>query len=75
VFGDGGVSVLNRWHYENCISFKLPLTIAIGSLVALHIEHDPTPREGLTIYAAHQRSRTLGPAERWLLDDLRRRLS
>lgn len=49
--------------------------IAIGSLVAIHIEHDPTPREGLTIYAAHQRSRTLGPAGRWLLDDLRRRLS
>ncbi|MBC7705434.1 MAG: LysR family transcriptional regulator [Rhodoferax sp.] len=49
--------------------------IASGSLVALHIEHDPTPREGLTIYAAHQRNRTLGPAGRWLLDDLRRRLS
>lgn len=49
--------------------------IATGSLVALQIEHDPTPREGLTIYAAHQRSRTLGPAGRWLLDDLRRRLS
>ena len=26
MFGDGGVSVLNRWHYENCISFKSPLT-------------------------------------------------
>jgi hypothetical protein len=26
VFSDGGVSVLNRWHYENCISFKSPLT-------------------------------------------------
>lgn len=49
--------------------------IATGKLVTLHIEYDPTPREGLTIYAAHQRSRTLGPAGRWLLDDLRRRLS
>lgn len=27
VFGDGGVSVLDRWHYENCIRFKSPLTI------------------------------------------------
>jgi DNA-binding transcriptional LysR family regulator len=52
----------------------LPL-IAAGNLVALQIEHDPTPREGLTIYAAHQRGRTLGPAGRWLLDDLTRRLS
>jgi hypothetical protein len=26
VFGDEGVSVLNRWPYENCISFKSPLT-------------------------------------------------
>ncbi|PLY40385.1 LysR family transcriptional regulator [Janthinobacterium sp. ROICE36] len=52
----------------------LPL-IAAGSLVALKIEHDPTPREGLTIYAAHQRGRTLGPAGRWLLVDLTRRLS
>lgn len=48
--------------------------IASGVLVALQIEHDPTPREGLTIYAAHQRSRTLGRAGRWLLDDLRHRL-
>ncbi len=48
--------------------------IASGVLVALHIEHDPTPREGLTIYAAHQRSRTLGRAGRWLLEDLRHRL-
>jgi len=28
--------------------------LASGKLVTLHIEHDPTPREGLTIYAAHQ---------------------
>lgn len=26
MFSDRGVSVLNRWHYENCISFKSPLT-------------------------------------------------
>jgi len=48
--------------------------IASGTLTALQIEHDPTPREGLTIYAAHLRSRTLGHAGRWLLDDLRQRL-
>lgn len=48
--------------------------IASGILVALHIEHDPTPREGLTIYVAHKRSRRLGHAGRWLLDDLKNRL-
>lgn len=48
--------------------------IASGSLVALQIDDDPTPREGLTIYAAHKRSHTLGHAGRWLLDDLRQRL-
>jgi hypothetical protein len=26
VFGDGGVSVLNRWDDEICISFQSPLT-------------------------------------------------
>ncbi|WP_440963191.1 hypothetical protein ACL58G_22125 [Massilia sp. GER05] len=26
MFGDGGVSVLNRWHDEICISFQSPLT-------------------------------------------------
>lgn len=45
-----------------------------GELVALQIENDPTPKEGLTIYAAHKRSRTPGPAGRWLLDDLKNRL-
>lgn len=48
--------------------------IANGSLIALQIEGDPTPREGLTIYAAHKRSRMLGHAGRWLLDDLMHRL-
>jgi len=48
--------------------------LATGRLVAIHIENDPTPAEGLTIYAAHQRGRTLGPAGRWLLDDLMHRL-
>lgn len=48
--------------------------IANGSLVALQIENDSSPREGLTIYAAHKRSRGLGHAGRWLLDDLRSRL-
>ncbi|MGI4848454.1 MAG: LysR family transcriptional regulator [Janthinobacterium lividum] len=49
--------------------------IASGDLTVLEVENDPTPREGLTIYAAHQRSRPLGTAGRWLLDDLRQRLS
>ena len=31
MFGDGGVSVLNRWHNEICISFQSPLTIGKGS--------------------------------------------
>ena len=48
--------------------------IAAGSLVAIEVENDPTPGEGLMIYAAHKRSRTLGQAGRWLLDDLRQRL-
>ena len=45
-----------------------------GRLVPLCIENDPTPEEGLTIYAAHTRNRPLGQAGQWLLDDLRRRL-
>jgi len=27
VFGNGGVSVLNRWDNEICISFQSPLTV------------------------------------------------
>ncbi|WNG33416.1 hypothetical protein F0U61_07135 [Archangium violaceum] len=34
-----------------------------------------TPGDGLTIYAAHRRDRVLGTAGRWLLDELRRRLT
>ena len=49
--------------------------ICEGKLVALTIEDDRTPREGLIIYAAHRRDRTLGPAGRWLLDRLRQRLA
>jgi DNA-binding transcriptional LysR family regulator len=49
--------------------------IADGQLVPFGIEDDPTPHEGLTIYAAHRRDRTLGPAGRWLLDELRVRTS
>lgn len=45
-----------------------------GQLKVIKIKDDPTPREGLTIYAAHLRVRTPGPAGRWLLDDLKRRL-
>ncbi len=49
--------------------------IAEGKLVALTIEDDPAPGEGLVIYAAHRRDRALGPAGRWLLDRLRQRLA
>lgn len=49
--------------------------ISSGNLQMLQLAEDPTPQEGLTIYAAHKRSHTLGPAGNWLLDDLRQRLS
>ncbi len=49
--------------------------IAEGRLVPLQLEDDPTPGEGLIIYAAHRRDRPLGPAGRWLLDQLRQRLA
>ena len=45
-----------------------------GLLKQIEIADDPTPREGLTIHAAHQRDRALGPAGRWLLGELRQRL-
>ena len=48
--------------------------IAAGTLKAIELEEEPTPPEGVTIHAAHRRDRVLGPAGRWLLDDLRRRL-
>lgn len=48
--------------------------VAMGALKVIEIQDDPTPREGLTIHAAHKRERVLGPAGRWLLDDLQRRL-
>ncbi|WP_254600897.1 LysR substrate-binding domain-containing protein [Caulobacter sp. S45] len=46
-----------------------------AKLVPLRIKDDPTPGEGLTIYAAHRRDITLGPAGRWLLERLRQRLA
>ena len=48
--------------------------LADGKLIAMEIEDDPTPKEGLVIYAAHRRDHMLGPAGRWLLDTLRQRL-
>jgi len=48
--------------------------LAEGRLVAIEIEDDPTPAEGLVIYAAHRRDHALGSAGRWLLDTLRERL-
>jgi DNA-binding transcriptional LysR family regulator len=50
-------------------------SLAAGQLQTLEIQDDPTPREGLTIYAAHRRDQTLGPAGRWLLNTLGQRLS
>ena len=47
--------------------------LAEGRLVRLEIADDGA-REDLTIYAAHMRDRPLGPAGRWLLDDLKLRL-
>lgn len=47
-------------------------SIAAGRLARIEIENDPTPRDGITIYAAHRRDRALGPAGRWLLDELKR---
>lgn len=49
--------------------------IAKGQLIWLEIEDDPTPTEGLSIYAAHRRDRLLGTAGHWLLNDLRQRLA
>ena len=49
--------------------------LADGRLVALAIENDTAPADGLTIFAAHRRDRALGPAGRWLLEALRRNLA
>jgi DNA-binding transcriptional LysR family regulator len=49
--------------------------LAAGQLKVIEIEDDPTPREGVAIYAAHKRDHAPGPAGRWLLDELKRRLS
>ena len=46
-------------------------TLSRGELVALGIEHDSAPADGLVIHAAHRRDRPPGPAARWLLDTLR----
>ncbi len=48
--------------------------VAAGKLKVIEIENDSSPRDGLVIYAAHRRDRLLGPAGRWLLDDLQQRL-
>ncbi len=53
----------------------IAVPIAEAKLVTIRIDDDPTPREGLTIYAAHRRDLTLGPAGRWVLDRLRQRLA
>ena len=48
--------------------------VSTGRLVRIEIENDPTPRDGLTIYAAHRRDHMPGVAGRWLLEELKRRL-
>ena len=45
-----------------------------GQLVRIEVENDPTPRDGLVIYAAHRRDHTLGVAGRWLLAELKQRV-
>lgn len=47
--------------------------LAEGRLLRLEMADDGA-RADLTIYAAHMRDRPLGPAGRWLLDDLKLRL-
>lgn len=49
--------------------------IAEARLVPLRMTDDATPSEGLNIYAAHRSDRTLGPAGRRLLSELRQRLA
>lgn len=49
--------------------------LAAGQLVPIDVADDTAPAEGLTIYAAHRRERAPGKAGRWLLDDLRVRLT
>lgn len=49
--------------------------LAAGQLVPIAIADDPTPAEGLTIYAAHLREHVPGVAGQWLLADLRTRLA
>lgn len=47
--------------------------LASGQLKTFRIHEDPTPKEGLTIYAAHARDREPGVAGKWLLEELKRR--
>ena len=49
--------------------------LASGQLKTFRIHEDPTPKEGLTIYAAHARDREPGVAGKWLLEELKRRAS
>ncbi|WP_346826209.1 LysR family transcriptional regulator [Serratia inhibens] len=44
-----------------------------GKLVEIEIEDDSAPREGLAIYAAYKRGYELGPAGRWLFNELQTR--
>ena len=57
MFGDGGVSVLNRWHYENCISFKSPLTWEIE--IYFHVLKNSCEVESLQLGAIDRLERAL----------------
>lgn len=88
---DYGLSSARRWRFVDlarrldflCAGFgwcRMPehlveAPLADGRLVALSIENDSAPPDGLAIHAAHRRDRAPGPAARWLLDALRGRLS
>jgi integrase len=84
VFGDGGVSVLNRWHCENCISFKSPLTkiraMARDGVDIQVLLEDERQRRAAAIAEEEQRravaereNLTVGDLlETWLCDGVRR---
>ena len=48
--------------------------IGLGQLKVFAVEGDTAPAEGITVYAAQRRDQVLGPAGRWLLNDMKLRL-
>ena len=88
---DGGLAGERRWRFVDLgrrmdfllagfgwCRMPIPLiaqALAAGELAPIDIADDPTPTEGLTIYAAHLREREPGKAGPWLLADLLTRLA